>query len=169
MLTIRTAVKNDAAVLCDAEKLTAMTPGLLASRPGEIYIELIEEKIEALATRGRYVVAEIDGETVGHALLEPLGSLAAISHVFVLTIIVHPGMLGQGIGSALLNDLLDWAQQDVRVTKVELRVRPTNTRALALYKKLGFVEEGRFRRRLRLDDGTFIDDLAMAWFPLRSD
>jgi RimJ/RimL family protein N-acetyltransferase len=169
MLTIRTAVKTDAAVLCDAEKLTAMTPGLLASRPGEISAQLFDEKIEALATRGRYIVAEIDGETVGHALLEPLGSLAAISHVFVLTIVVHPGMLGQGIGSALLNNLLDWAQQDVRVTKIELRVRSTNTRALALYKKLGFVEEGRFRRRLRLDDGTFIDDLAMAWFPLRRD
>jgi RimJ/RimL family protein N-acetyltransferase len=169
MLTIRPAVKEDAAVLWDAERRTAMTPGLLASRPGEIPVESFEEKIEALATRGRYVVAEIDGRAVGHAFLEPLGNLEAISHVFALTIVVHPGMLGQGIGAALLRDLLEWARRDDRVTKVELRVRSTNTRAIALYTKLGFVEEGRFRRRIRLPDGALIDDLAMAWFPEGSD
>jgi RimJ/RimL family protein N-acetyltransferase len=169
MVTIRTALKTDAAVLWDAERRTAMTPGLLAARPGEIPVRLFEEKIEALLTGGRYVVAERDGKVVGHALLEPLGSLAAISHVFVLTIVVHPGMLGQGVGTTLLRDLLDWAGRDARVTKIELRVRSTNSRAVALYRKVGFVEEGRFRRRLRLEDGTFIDDLAMAWFPGRSD
>jgi len=169
MLTIRTAVKGDAAVLCDAERRTAMTPGLLASRPDELRVELFEEKIEAAVTRGCYRVAEIDGKIVGHAFLEPLGSLAAISHVFVLTIVVHPGRLGQGIGSALLGHLLEWAQRDIRPTKVELRVRSTNTRAIALYRKLGFVDEGRFRRRLRLEDGTFLDDVSMAWFPARGD
>jgi putative acetyltransferase len=165
LLTIRAALKSDAPVLRDAESRTAVTPGLLASRPGEIPVERFEEKIEALATRGRYVVAELDGSPVGHALLEPLGELAAISHVFTLTIVVHPGRLGQGIGSALLAHLLDWATHDARVTKVELRVRATNIRAIRLYEKLGFVEEGRFRRRLRLEDGTYIDDIGMAWFP----
>lgn len=167
MLTIRTAVKADAALVWDAERRTALTPGLLASRPDEIRVELIEGKIEAAAAHGCFVVAEIDGMVVGHAFLEPLGQLAAISHVFVLTIVVHPGMLGQGIGSALLGNLLDRARRDSRVMKVELRVRSTNTQAIALYKKLGFVEEGRFHRRLRLEDGTFVDDLSMAWFPAR--
>jgi RimJ/RimL family protein N-acetyltransferase len=169
MVTIRTALKTDAAVLWDAERRTAMTPGLLAARPGEVPVKSFEEKIEALQRGGRYVVAELDGKTVGHAFLEPLGSLAAISHVFFLTIVVHPGMLGQGIGTTLLRDLLDWAERDTRVTKIELRVRSTNNRAVALYRKVGFVEEGLFRRRLRLDDGTFLDDLAMAWFPVRGD
>jgi putative acetyltransferase len=169
MLTIRSAAKADAVVLWDAERRTAMTPALLASRPDEIHVELVEQKIEAAASRGFYVVAESDGRIVGHAFLEPLGSLKAISHVFMLTIVVHPGMLGQGIGSALLGDLLERARRDIRVMKVELRVRSTNTRAVALYKKLGFIEEGLFRRRLRLEDGTFMDDLSMAWFPARGD
>jgi RimJ/RimL family protein N-acetyltransferase len=169
MLTIRTAAKDDAAIVWDAERRTAMTPALLASRPDEIRVELVEQKIQAAAAHGCYVVAEIDGKIVGHAFLEPLGSLAAISHVFTLTIVVHPGMLGQGIGSALLMELLERARRDTRVMKVELRVRSTNTRAMALYRKLGFVEEGLFRRRLRLEDGSFMDDLSMAWFPVRGD
>ena len=52
--------------------------------------------------------------------------------------------LGRGIGTALLEDLFGWAQRDSRVKKVELRVRATNQRALALYRKFGFLEEGAF-------------------------
>jgi ribosomal protein S18 acetylase RimI-like enzyme len=48
---------------------------------------------------------------------------------------------------------------------VELLVRDSNPGAIRLYQRLGFVEEGRFRDRIRLPDGTFGDDIAMAWFP----
>jgi ribosomal protein S18 acetylase RimI-like enzyme len=51
----------------------------------------------------------------------------------------------------------------------ELRVRATNQAAIALYRKLGFIDEGRFRKRIAFQDGTYVDDLAMAWFPARSD
>jgi RimJ/RimL family protein N-acetyltransferase len=40
-----------------------------------------------------------------------------------------------------------------------------NTRAIALYRDFGFVEEGRLRRRVRTADGEFLDDVAMAWIP----
>jgi RimJ/RimL family protein N-acetyltransferase len=165
VIEIRSAAPTDAHSLWDAERQTAMTPGLLVASPGEILVEALEAKIESLGSRGRYIVAEIDRAPVGHAFLEPLGALAATSHVFQLTIVVHPGHLGRGIGTTLLGDLLGWAQRDSRVKKVELRVRSTNQRAIALYRKFGFVEEGCFRSRVALQDGTFVDDLAMAWFP----
>jgi putative acetyltransferase len=168
MVTIRSAVSTDAHALWDAERRTALTPGLLAARPGEIPVEAFTAKIEALASRGRYVVADLDGEPVGHAFLEPLGTLAAISHVFQLTIVVHPGHVGHGIGTSLLEGLLGWAQRDPRVKRVELRVRVTNERAIALYRKFGFIEDGRFQNRIALQDGTFTDDLSMAWFPMPS-
>ena len=100
------------------------------------------------------------------ALLDPM-PLEAISHVFRLTIVVHPGFLGQGIGTSLMRDLMDWAKQSPRVKKLELLVRATNERAIRLYSKLGFVVEGRFRNRVRLPDGELVDDIAMAWFPDR--
>jgi RimJ/RimL family protein N-acetyltransferase len=50
------------------------------------------------------------------------------------------------------------------VEKVELRVRATNAAAVHLYTKFGFVEEGRLRRRVKLADTGYVDDITMAWF-----
>jgi RimJ/RimL family protein N-acetyltransferase len=163
---IRVARIEDAAILAAAERATAETPGLLVSRPSELSLESFEKKIADLSKLGRYVVAEQDEKIVGHALLDPM-SLEALSHVFRLTIVVHPGFRNQGVGEALMRDLMVWAKQTLHVGKIELLVRATNERAIRLYLKLGFVEEGRFRNRVRLPDGSFLDDLAMAWFPRR--
>ena len=112
------------------------------------------------------MVAEKDGKIVGHALLDPM-PLEAISHVFRLTIVVRSGISDQGIGEALMKNLMDWAKRTARVGKIELLVRAINERAIRLYSKLGFVVEGRFRKRVRLSNGEFVDDIAMAWFPDR--
>jgi ABC-type oligopeptide transport system substrate-binding subunit len=61
MVTIRSAAPTDAHLLWDAERQTAMTPGLLAARPGEILVDAFKAKIEALTSRGRYAVAELEG------------------------------------------------------------------------------------------------------------
>jgi RimJ/RimL family protein N-acetyltransferase len=163
---IRAARNEDAAILAAAERATAETPGLLVSRPSELVLESFEKKIVDLSKVGRYIVAEKDGKIVGHALLDPM-PLEAISHVFRLTIVVHPGFLGQGIGISLMRDLMEWANQSPPVKKIELLVRATNARAIHLYSKLGFIEEGRFRNRVRLPDDELVDDIAMAWFPRR--
>jgi RimJ/RimL family protein N-acetyltransferase len=67
----------------------------------------------------------------------------------------------------MLGDLLDWARRDARVGRVELKVRAGNLRAQNLYRSMGFVEEARFRNRVRRIDGLFEDDLGMAWLPPR--
>ena len=54
-----------------------------------------------------------------------------------------------------MRDLMDWAVLTPRVEKIELLVRATNQRAIRLYRKLGFTEEGRFKQRVRLADGSF--------------
>ena len=61
--------------------------------------------------------------------------------------------------------LCDWACRAPGVEKLELTVRSTNEPALKLYRKFGFVVEGRFRNRILLADGRYIDDIGMAWFP----
>ena len=163
-MRIREARVEDAAILTAAEKKIAREPGLLISRPDELTENAFKEKIEQLSKTGLYIVAELNGEIVGHAFLDPMG-LEAISHVFRLSIVVHHGYSNQGIGTALMAALIDWAKRNPDVGKIELLVRATNKRAIHLYSKFGFLGEGRLRKRLRLPTGDFIDDVAMAWFP----
>jgi ribosomal protein S18 acetylase RimI-like enzyme len=165
VVTIRQARIEDASTLCAAERQIARTPGFLVSQPDELRTDAYAALITVLAGgSGCYLVAEEKGNIVGHAFLEPM-SLRSIRHVVRLTLVVHPGHDGRGIGSALMNALRDWARSAPAVEKVELMVRSTNDRARRLYEKFGFVEEGRFRKRIRLPDRTYIDDVAMAWFP----
>jgi hypothetical protein len=51
------------------------------------------------------------------------------------------------------------------VERVELRVREGNDAGLHLYRKCGFAEEDRFRKRIKLADGSHVDDIGMTWFP----
>ena len=165
-MRIRTAKPDDAETIAAAEAETQRTPGLLVGYPGEIPVEAYRAKIAKLAVDGRYIVAEENGVPVGHAFLDPM-PMRANAHVFQLTIVVHPGHIERSIGRAMLGDLLDWARRDARVGRVELKVRAGNQRAQNLYRSMGFVEEARFRDRVRRIDGLFEDDLGMAWFPSR--
>ena len=153
-------------MICAAEVETARTPGKLVSHPHELKVESFAAKIAELQARGRYVVAEEDGRPVGHAVLEPM-SLERLAHVVRLTIVVHPGFERRGVGTALMKDLVDWASANPSVGKIELLVRASNEAAIALYRKFGFVEEGRLIKRLKLEDGSYLDDVAMGWFPRR--
>lgn len=161
-LTIRTAHVDDASVLAAAEREIAAVPGQLVSRPEELVDERFAQKIAALgrADNGRFLVAEVEGAIVGHGLLDPL-PLAAVRHVVHLTLAVHPGWQGQGVGRALLEALIEWARAAPAVSKIELHVRAPNERARALYRAVGFVEAGRWRRRVEVAPGEYVDDISM--------
>jgi ribosomal protein S18 acetylase RimI-like enzyme len=161
--SIRNARPEDAPLLAAAERAIASVPGRLASRPDEIVDDGVRQTILGLAEgdRGVYLVAEREGTVAGHAFLESL-SLAATSHVVRLTIAVHEGHQRQGVGRALMNELLRWARANPRVEKVELQVRASNDGAIALYRSLGFVEEGRKTKRLKIGADEYLDDVYMA-------
>lgn len=161
-VTLREARVEDTEVLANAERAAALKPGQLASRPEEILDSTTRATIKRSigGADGKFVVAEEDGRIVGHAVLNPMG-LIATKHIVRLTMVVHPGNEGRGIGKQLLSALLDWARKAPGVRRVELNVRSTNARAVGLYRSLGFVEQGRQIQRIRIDEQTFVDDLEM--------
>ena len=162
MISLRVARPEDAPVLAAAERAIAAVPGQLVSLPAELLDERFAQKIASLAVadNGRYLVAEAGGQLVGHAMLDPL-PLAAVRHVVHLTIAVHPGWQGRGVGRALLEALVSWAREAPAVGKIELHVRASNTKAQALYRTLGFEEVGRWRRRIKVGPDEYLDDVAM--------
>lgn len=161
--TIRPATPEDSSILAAAEREIARTPGRLASAPHELNDHSFREKIIALSQidNARYVVLESNKEIIGHAIVEP-HKIESVSHVVFLTIAIHEGHQGKGFGKALMNHLIDWAKSHPKIEKFELQVRSSNTAAIKLYEALGFKEEGRKIKRLKLGPDHYVDDVYMA-------
>jgi diamine N-acetyltransferase len=68
-------------------------------------------------------------------------------------IVLQPAGQGLGLGRACVRLLEQMAFRDLKAHRFWLDVKSLNTRALALYASEGFVEEGRLRESVRVDDG----------------
>jgi RimJ/RimL family protein N-acetyltransferase len=80
-------------------------------------------------------------------------------HVAELGLMVAATARRRGVGSALIEEAVKWAR-GLGIVKLELTVFPHNAPAIALYRKLGFREEGLLRRRYFID-GRYIDAMLM--------
>jgi ribosomal protein S18 acetylase RimI-like enzyme len=67
---------------------------------------------------------------------------------------------GRGVGSALLAAAIDWARER-GLHKLSLGVFAHNDAAIALYRKFGFVEEGRRVKQYRRQSGELWDAIEM--------
>lgn len=107
-----------------------------------------------------FFVARLGEAVVGMISLRG-GQLRRMRHVAKLEIFVSDRVRGQGVGRALMDAALAWATAHVEISKIGLSVFDDNTRAIALYQQLGFLEEGRRPEEYREDDGTLRGDLLM--------
>lgn len=82
-------------------------------------------------------------------------------HARGLGITVGKDFQGQGLGDRLMSSLLDWADNWAGVLRVELTVFTDNARAIALYQRHGFIQEG-VLRAYALRGGEYVDALSMA-------
>lgn len=85
-----------------------------------------------------------------------------LEHVAVLTLAVAPPFRQRGVASSLLERSYSWAL-DSGVAKMQLSVREHNRAAIALYRRQGFVLEGREVRQVR-EGGRYEDNFLMAKF-----
>jgi RimJ/RimL family protein N-acetyltransferase len=106
-------------------------------------------------------VAETDGGEIAARLSVARDPHPASRHVADLGLMVATGHRRQGIGWALLQQAVAWADE-TDVSKLELHVFPHNTPAIALYEKFGFVREGYRRRHYRRGD-EYVDAILMAY------
>jgi RimJ/RimL family protein N-acetyltransferase len=64
----------------------------------------------------------------------------------------------------LLEALIVWGETEPGIDKLRLEVFATNERALHLYRAVGFQEEGRSVKQVKMEDGSMIDLLLMSKF-----
>ena len=107
------------------------------------------------------LVAEKDGKVVGSAGMHPVGPGQRRRHAVMIGLSVVAEAQGQGVGTALMQALCDYADRWIGVLRIELTVYVDNAAAIALYRKFGFETEGR-HRGYALRDGRYVDVFAMA-------
>ena len=106
------------------------------------------------------LVAELDGKIVGQISMEVLNSPRR-KHVANIGMAVSENAQGQGVGSKLLEAVVDLATNWLAVTRIELEVYTDNTAGKALYEKHGFVIEGT-AKKYAFRDGQYVDAFLMA-------
>jgi len=102
-----------------------------------------------------FVALAPDGTIVGN-----LGIERREYGVAELGMLVADGWRRRGVGALLLAEAIAWART-AGAHKVALEVWPHNAPARALYRRFGFVEEGRRRRHYRRRSGELWDALLM--------
>jgi RimJ/RimL family protein N-acetyltransferase len=106
------------------------------------------------------LVAEISNEIVGWIVLMSPNRIR-LSHTGSIGMMIKKDYRSIGIGKLLMKGMLDWAGQNPFIEKVSLGVFSTNERAIALYKGMGFVEEGRKIKEFKMDTNEYVDDILM--------
>ncbi|MGH2595507.1 MAG: diaminopimelate decarboxylase [Actinomycetota bacterium] len=135
------------------------------------YVRSQEVGTPARVYRGRFrhswtdreaQVVALDGDrVVGHVYVQREAH-PVTRHVATLGIAVAADHRGKGIGMALMTEALRWGRS-VGVEKIMLSVYPHNDAAITLYRRFGFVEEGRLVGHSRKSSGYEDEILMSVW------
>ncbi len=146
-LTLRKAEKADAAnILAYLNQVGGESDNLLFGKDGmQMPVEAEEEFIES--TNGCKTSVLLVGLVENEVAC--VGSISAssrerISHLGEVAVSVAKKYWRLGIGEALMKELIAFARQTGKLKTLYLGVRDGNGGAVAMYRKLGFAEYGRF-------------------------
>lgn len=166
-ITIRTARPEDAHAILEHARAVFAEKGFTLSTLADFHMTDEQEIAWLQANRADHgdlvIVAEHAGQIIGMLNFNSEKRRRARHHG-ELGMSVNKAWRDQGVGRALLQVLIAWAEQHPVLEKLCLQVFVTNSRAIALYRSLGFVEEGRQIRDIKLETGDYVDVLMMGRF-----
>ena len=159
VLVRRAAPEDAAAHLANFVAVAAERVYLMSETPGRSVDEIARQFRDADPRSELWLMAEVDGRVVGGADFQR-GRWTKNEHTATLGVLLTPAARGRGIGEVLMRHGIEWARS-VGIRKLKLGVFASNERAVALYRRLGFVEEGRLRGEVVLDERP-TDEIVMA-------
>jgi len=165
---IRSSKIEDCEQIFNLYKMVSKTEGGLARTEAEITELYVKNFTERSIENGVQLVIvnqnnneEIIGELHCYKL-EP----SVFSHILSeLTVCIAPKYQGKSLGRKLFEALFDKilvSRKDI--LRIELIARESNSKAIQLYEKLGFIKEGRMENRIHVHGKVFEADIPMAWF-----
>ncbi len=107
------------------------------------------------------LVCEKGSEIVGVLTIQR-GMYRKNRHTANLGIAIKSGHRHFGLGTKLIKQGIDWCRE-TGIKKLNLEVFSSNTNAISLYEKIGFVHEGS-RKKQFIIDGEYVDDVLMTYW-----
>ncbi len=162
-LIIAKAIKEDAGMIIEYLNLVGGESDNLLFGANEFHMSVEDEIsfIERLskANTSAIFIAKIDDEivSVGSIMSAPRKRIA---HQADIAISVKKKYWKLGIGTAMMNELIGFAKDNNITEIIHLGVNSDNVNAIHLYKKLGFVEIGRYKNFFKFTD-SYGDEILM--------
>jgi RimJ/RimL family protein N-acetyltransferase len=162
-VTIRPAVPDDAAAVITCLKQVGGESAYLTFGAEGRGLDELEQRAalaQFLAADNAVGLVAADAERIVGSLVFEGGTRSRIRHTGELGVSVLRAYAGKGVGRALLETLIAWAEASGIIRKLDLKVRADNLDAIRLYERLGWKIEGVVTRDLCVD-GVFHDALYM--------
>jgi RimJ/RimL family protein N-acetyltransferase len=151
-MTFAVRAMRDEDRLPDARAFAAVAEerdGIAGEPPVDVEVFAERTKVDSA------FVAVVGNDVIGSLHLYPSSFGYAEIGMYVLK-----EWRGRGVGSALIEAAIEWSRAE-GLHKLSLSVFPHNEAAIALYRKFGFVEEGRRVKQMRRQSGELWDLIDM--------
>lgn len=165
-MLIREATETDAEGILVIRKSTISEQNYFISTNEEFHVDVEMQRRKILQNKrdgGLTLVAENNGEIIAFLTFKR-NPMKRLNHTGSFGMGIVENYRNQGLGSKMLLHLIDWAKKQNGIEKICLGVLSTNERAIAMYKKFGFKEEGREVRQIKFENGQYVDDIIMGLF-----
>lgn len=160
---LREAVKEDATELVAYLQKIGGESDFLTFGSSEFSVSVSDEAamLEEISTaKNKIMLLSLVGNKVIGCLHFEGRARPRIQHTGEFGVSVLKDYWDKGIGTEMVQELIQWAQASEIIRKLNLRVRSDNTRAIRIYEKLGFIQEGLIAREFFIS-GEFYDFIYM--------
>lgn len=158
-LVIREALENDAAELLEFVNQVGGESDYLSFGAGEFNVSISDEQKflnKCHSSKNQLFILGFIEDQIAATLHLAAGERPRIQHAGEFGMSVTKKYWSLGIGSYMIDVLINWAKETDMIKKINLRVRTDNTRAVHLYLRKGFKQEGLLRKEVYLN-GTYYD------------
>ncbi|WP_430509199.1 GNAT family N-acetyltransferase [Gottfriedia solisilvae] len=154
IVTVREASKDDAQSIIDFYNIVGGETNFLSFGENEFKRDLEEYKTSLTNSKEQQntiiLLVTLNEQIISIASIHS-SQAARTKHVGTLGIVIKKEYWGLQLGNSLMEYLIDWSKQNTITRKIQLTCNEDNTKAIRLYKKLGFEIEGIIK------EDTFID------------
>jgi len=161
----RNALPEDAPLVLEfARQVLSDTPFMLLSIDEFLMTEEKEKKwLEGIMNSQDELALILlhDQKVVGFLDFHMTSNRRKIAHCGSFGMSVEKEYQNVGLGKILLQKLFEWGKVHPTLEKISLEVHAKNHGAIALYKKLGFIEEGRKIKALKFSENNYDDIVLM--------